>query len=320
MRYLLSLCFLGIFLYAQELETAIEEVNILQKEESGNSIDYNRVRAEFTIGFESYENLFAKLIIDNENIYDISEDKNRNETAIYRGYIRYMDGKNLLGIGKQRIPFGVGRIWNPTDIFNPIDITTIEPDNREGTESVRYEYAISTLSNLDATVSKDKYALRVKGFLSFADMALMALKDNKSDTRILGYEYSGELFETGVELRSEGAYRFQKNGKDHLDLIAGAEYSFENSLTLLGEYRHNSLSHSDYLGSTISYEITPLLTGSFLVLKNFEDKSRFYSIGFDYSLADDITLDIGKLIYHGENSSEYGSFNDTYFMKFFIHF
>ena len=320
MRYLLSLCFLALFSYAQELETAIEEVNILKKEKSAGSSDYNRVRVEFTLGFETYENLFAKLIIDNENTYGISEDKNRNETDIYRGYIRYMEGKNLLSIGKQRIPFGVGRIWNPTDIFNPIDVTAIEPDKREGTESARYEYAISTLSNLDATVSKDKYALRVKGFLSFADMALMVLKDNKSDTDILGYEYSGELFETGIELRSEGAYRFQKNGKEHFDLIVGAEYAFENSLTLLGEYRHDSLSHSNYLASKISYELTPLLTGSFLALKNFEDKSSFYSIGFDYSLADDITLDMGSLLYSGDGSSEYGSFNDTYFMKFFIHF
>ena len=76
MRYLLSLCFLSVFLYSQELETAIEEVNILQKEESAGSSDYNRVRAEFTLNFETYENLFAKLIIDNENSYDITEDKN----------------------------------------------------------------------------------------------------------------------------------------------------------------------------------------------------------------------------------------------------
>ena len=320
MRYLLSLCFLSVFLYSQELETAIEEVNILQKEESAGSSDYNRVRAEFTLNFETYENLFAKLIIDNENSYDITEDKNENETNIYRGYIKYIDQKNLISIGKQRIPFGVGRIWNPTDIFNPIDATSIEPDKRKGTESIRYEYAISTLSNMDATISEDKYALRLKGFLSFADMALMALKDKRNDTETLGYEYSGELFETGIELRSEGGYRIAKEGKDHFDLIAGAEYSFENSLTLLGEYRHNSLLNSDYLGTTISYELTPLLMGSFLAIRNFDDKSSFYGLTFDYSLADDITLDIGSLIYSGDELSEYGSLNNSCFVKLFIHF
>lgn len=321
MRYLLKALVLSVsFGFAQDIDIQLEDVNIVKKEQGGDTIDYNRLRADLTLEFEEYENIFAKFIVDNENSYNTSKNNNENKTTLYRGYIKYIGKKNLLSLGRQRIPFGVGRIWNPIDIFNPVDSTAIEPGNRKGTDSLRYEYAMSELSNIDATVSKDKYALRIKGYTGFGDTALVVLKDNGNDTKTYGYEYSGELLDTKVELRSEGGYKVLKNGKDHFDAIVGAEYSFENSLTLLGEYRYKGLNRTDYLGTSLSYELTPLLATSFLTIYNFDDKSSFNTLQFSYSLADDITLDLGGLFYGGSSSSEFGEFNNSCFARFFIHF
>lgn len=320
MRYLLSLLFLfSIFAYAIDTKLETQLVNILQKESNANTNDYNRLRVEATFEDERYDKLFAKLIIDNENIYNITVDEHKNDTEIYRGYLSYIDEKYLLSIGKQRIPFGVGRVWNPIDIFNPIDSTAIETEKREGTNSLRFEYAIGDLSNLDATISKDKYALRIKGYMDHADMALVVLKDNKNKSDIYGYEVSGEFLQTGVELRSEGGYKVLENGKDHFEGIFGAEYLFQEPLTILGEYRYNSLEHSNQTALIVTYEITPLLNSSLLSIYDLKDKSSFVSVRLAYSLADDMTVDIGGMFYEGNNSG-FGKFNNSYFVKFFIHF
>lgn len=38
---------------------------------------------------------------------------------LYRAYSGYEDDKNRVVVGLQNITMGVGRIWNPTNLFNP---------------------------------------------------------------------------------------------------------------------------------------------------------------------------------------------------------
>lgn len=51
----------------------------------------------------------------------------------------------------------------------------IETGERTGTDAIRYEYALSELSNLDLTVADGKTAIRLKGYLEYADIGLIAL-------------------------------------------------------------------------------------------------------------------------------------------------
>jgi len=95
--------------------------------------NYNRLRVTLDLYHDTWEDISAKLILDNENIYSFKDKNNKNTSQFYRGYLRYSGEKHMLTLGLQRIPFGVGRIWNPIDIFNPIDITSIETDERKGT-------------------------------------------------------------------------------------------------------------------------------------------------------------------------------------------
>lgn len=320
MRLFLSVIILFSCSFAFEYQFEIEDTNILSKERNSHMNDYNRLRVYAFFEHEKLENTTFKIILDNENRYNLNSGKNSNNSKIYRAYLKYGGEKHLFVAGLQRIPFGVGRIWNPIDIFNPIDSTAIESYERKGTESIRYEYAISELSNFDATVSKDKMSVRIKGFFKTADLALVALKDNESDKEIFGYELQGELFDSGIEIRSEGAhFRDRMNTKNYYEYILGAEYGFENSLTVLGEYKHNSDTEIDYLASNISYQINTLLSISILGIKNLEDKSSFISPRLDYSFSDDMDLTFGSFFYSGDKGSEF-KLNNKYFLKFFIHF
>jgi hypothetical protein len=322
-RFLFSFLCIFSFSFASGIETQfdIENTNIIIKKEHDDSVDYNRLRIYGTLESENFEDFLFHFILDNENNYNLSKNNNENKSKIYRAYLKYVDSKNLVVIGKQRVPFGVGKIWNPIDIFNPIVATSIESDERKGTDAIRYEYAINSLSTLDMTLSEEKFATRVKGYLEFADMALVFVKDEDKKRDIYAYEIQGELFESGVELRSEGGYFFPQYEKEYFEGIFGAEYGLENSLTFLGEYKYNSDTNINYLASSLSYTFTPLVTGSFLVIKNLKDKSIFYSPRFEYSLSDESILSIGANLNSDKNSlKEFNKDSNSFFLRFFINF
>ncbi|MFB3099474.1 MAG: hypothetical protein ACE1ZX_05510, partial [Acidimicrobiia bacterium] len=55
---------------------------------------------------------------------------------LYRGWVRYEGRSFDVTLGRQRIPLGRARLWNPTDLFNPIFPLAIEGDQRIGQDAV----------------------------------------------------------------------------------------------------------------------------------------------------------------------------------------
>ncbi|NOQ46037.1 MAG: hypothetical protein GQ559_05115, partial [Desulfobulbaceae bacterium] len=223
-------------------------------------------------------------------------------------------------VGKQRIPLGVGRIWNPIDVFNPIDSEAIETDERIGTDSIRYEYAMSDLSNIDATVAQGKGEMRVKGFFEYADVGMVGLWDEDADQDIIGWELEGQLLETGIELRSEGgSFHYRGTGERHTEFIVGAEYGFANSLTLLGEYNYSDETKIDYIGAQANYQPAMLWFCNLLVVTNLDDNSSFVAPSVEYSLSDEMTISAGAFFYYGGDDDEFGLVPNRYYLRWFVH-
>jgi hypothetical protein len=286
--------FLSLFLVTSlfSYDLGIEEVNILT-----SKYDYNRLRGKLNI--EKNDFLF-KLLADNENIYNYEEKLSSNTNRIYRMYLQYSDDKNLFIIGKQRVFLGVGRMFNPIDVFNPIDITAIESSQRKGVESIRYDYAINDLSNISFVSSEDKRVVKLKGFLEVGDFGVIFIRDEEFKKDILGFEAEGEI--QGITFRSE--IKVEKE----VDYIVGSEYGFENGFNLLFEYRNST----NELGSVMSYPINLLTTINITAIKNLKYKSWFTLLNVDYSLTDDIDISLGGLIYSDEE--------DVLFLKLFMEF
>ncbi len=306
MRYLLSFFLFSSILLALDIETNFDNSNILGYQKELGTSDYNRLRLTLDLYHESWEDINAKIILNNENIYNFKQQHNQNKSHFYRGYISYQGAKHMFSLGLQRVPFGVGRIWNPIDIFNPINITAVETQERKGTESLRYEYAINSLSNLDLTLSKDKQAIRVKGYLEVADVALVLVKDDEKE--IIGYEVEGEL--NDITLRSEGGYF---SDTDHFRYIIGAEYGFENSLIILTEFYHDTEQERKQLALNFSYQYSPILYLNFLTMRDFDTKTHLIAPSCAYSLSDESTLTFGTFLY--ENNIP-----DQYYLHYFINF
>lgn len=307
--------------YGVSLDSSIENTNIATYRQEQRLTDSNRLRLQGLAYDERIAELTATVIIDNLITYSQEKSEFDCELKLYRGYLEYGTDKHLFVAGRQRIPFGVGRLWNPIDIFNPIDSASIEPDEREGVDAFRYEYAVSDLSNVDITIAEKKGAGRIKGFLGSTDVALVALIDNDQDKIILGWEIEGELGESGIDLRSEGGSFYDQDKKEyHTEFIVGGEYGFANSLTLLMEYYYNDDGDGDHLGITLSYQPSPLLFINMLVMINLDDHSTLLAPTFTYSLSDEMTLATGIFLYNGDSGETFGDSENLAFIKWFIHF
>ncbi len=309
MRLFLSLLFFSTLLLKAEIKTNFENSNILTYQQDAGVVDYNRLRLYLNFDDKRWEDISAKIILDNENNFNFKSGKNQNKSLIYRAFLNYTGEKHLVTIGLQRVAFGVGRIWNPIDVFNPINITAVEIDERKGVEAFHYEYAINSLSSFDLTLSKKKQALRVKGFLDVVDIAFILIRDNKNNLDIIGYETEGELGD--ITLRSEGGVFFKKDYKTYYKYILGAEYGFENSLIILGEFHHDTYLASKQLALNLSYQPSALWYISFLILGDVETKNIMLSPTFSLSLSDESNLQVGGFITNKE---------DRFFIHYFINF
>ncbi|MCF6309290.1 MAG: hypothetical protein L3J19_02275 [Sulfurimonas sp.] len=270
---------------------------------------------------------------------------------LYRLYGGYEDSDNRVVVGLQNITMGVGRIWTPTNLFNHKNIYAIEADEVFGVMAISYTRYLDETSHVTFVASQKadhsfKYAARYKAFLGFADFAIDAVSSN--DTEMIGYEIEGNLADTGVLLRSEGAFienslntQTGENKENFFQGIVGADYGFENGITVVGEalYGSKEFSYQEillnldseilsdltsshfYTGLTLSYSFNIFLDASLLYIESYNDKnSRFISPNLTYTLNDNNSFMIGVMIQDGEVASEFGMSDNTYYFKWVLSF
>ena len=262
---------------------------------------------------------------------------------IHRLYGGYEDGVQRISAGIQKISMGVGRIWTPTDLYNPKNSYALEPDEVYGVLAATYAYSPSDLSVVSAVASirKDrtmKYAARYKGYLGFADAGVDLIRSD--DTVMVGYEVEGNLFDTGAEWRSEGGY-FKNDPlrSEFFQGIAGFDYGFENGVTWAvealyssetftyaqlienydSEIAGNMVQSPFYLGTTLSYDFNLAYSGSLLYIESFKDgNSRFVAPTLTYTVNDHNSLSAGAMLNQGNDGSEFGAYGQTFYAKWVL--
>ncbi|MDD4855401.1 MAG: hypothetical protein PHU41_06130 [Sulfuricurvum sp.] len=273
--------------------------------------------------------------------YDYSE--GQMYAQLYRLYGGYSDENQRISFGLQKVSMGVGRIWNPTNMFNPKKPLALEPDEVYGVFALAYSYAPSSLSQMTAVAAQRsdksfKYAGQVKGYLGFADAAFNIV--SADDVTMLGYELEGEFLQSGIELRCEGGWFDDKLlHKQFFQGLIGADYAFENSLMLIGEWLHTSQTFDrelqlqipsgalsnlvrarDYIGLSTGYQFDPLLYGTFSSIMSADDGSFYAGPALRYSLSDEMILSLGMMFYGGKSRSEFGELGQTYYLNFKVTF
>ncbi|WP_242689768.1 hypothetical protein [Sulfurimonas aquatica] len=342
----LLLLLLGTSFLNADTQTRFENSNFTL---SDTQEHYNYNRSRLRVDYQQ-ENYFATLIGDVLNYYGIdspliavadtplaikSRQKEYENGSLYakvhRLYGGYEDEDNRIVLGLQNITMGVGRLWNPTNIFNPRYTYALEPDETLPVLALSYTRHLSSTSDISLIASQKndltyKYALRYKSFTEYGDIAFNTILSEQ--TTMLGYELESNLADTGIEVRSEGAYVNAKikqisssEERELYQAILGADYGFVNGLNLTLEALYSSnafnqreiLLNSDseifsnlsdsqlYVGGVLSYPLNIFLNLSVSYIESFiTHKSHFVSPNVTYTLNDFNSFSLGALIQDGD--------------------
>ncbi|MBU0687299.1 MAG: hypothetical protein KKB81_05550 [Candidatus Margulisbacteria bacterium] len=166
-----------------------------------------------------------------------------------------------LTVGRQRIAWGTGYIWNPTDVFNPFSLT-LSDEEREGISAARAIVPLGAASYMEfvqtaqQNPANDKFAFKIKGNAGLFDFSSSFVKLNSAGDNQFGGDFVGELLTIGV--KGEYINVFLNSGRQYSRYILGADYTFETDVMLIGEYYFNGLGATN----VSAYDWTSYLTGS----------------------------------------------------------
>jgi len=131
-------------------------------------------------GFDTSEDPFLPLQDEIWN-FDLGGDSRGVwRQGLYRAWLNWETEHFQVILGRQRIPWGVGRLWNPIDRFNPIPPLAIEQNESQGVDSVVATWFACDAAALDWVYAPGEggddpdYALRLHGLVANTDYSLMA--------------------------------------------------------------------------------------------------------------------------------------------------
>ena len=259
---------------------------------------------------------------------------------LYRAYARAKAGPVDAVVGRQRVAWGQGRLWNPTDVINPYNPLSVERDERPGSDAADLKWSPTGLSFLEGV-----YVPRRKA--EWADSLLLGrarinrwqtdwdfLGGKRADERIVGMDQASQLFEGS--LRSELAYFFGSDRRrDFARGVVSYDYSFSFSRPLyaLAEYFYNGIGEKDaadeprvpllpgdqpflgrdYLGLGTSWDLTALWTAECYAIVNLDDGSAFLGPRLRWQPVSDLELTAGYQAFAGPARSEFGRARDIGF-------
>lgn len=255
--------------------------------------------------------------------------------------IRWNLNAGDLTIGRQAVTFGSARIINPTDVFLPFDVQTLNTEYRVGIDAIRFQRPVGQLSEVDMGIilgddgSTNSAAFaRLKSNVKGSDVELTLIRF--SEQNLVGFGLATTLGQFGAWLEFAGV----SGESDYVRTSLGLDYGFAENWFGMVEYHYNGAGTSDpanyltqlgtrpyvaggvfllgehYLIPSLSWQISPLVTASFQLLANLDDQSQFTNVGVDFSLSENLYLGLQWFGFHGDKpqllptphlSSEYGS-------------
>jgi len=321
--------------------------------------DLNRLRLEIDI--KPVETILIKTVYDNEAIigtflktgefafakkakeatlFDLSREITDHQNlfwrhSLYRLYLTYSKRELNLTVGRQRVAWGHARIWNPTDLFNPVSPLRIEREQRTGVDAVNIDYSFGPLAGLNIVYApgnertEGSAGARVRTNIKGYDLSIMTGEFRKN--KVMGLDFAGNIGDSGF--RGEGVFTDQKEGSDFSRLVLSWDYNFPGSLYLLLEYLYNGgnlgrdasplsitqfsgeivTRNRNFLASGIGYDLTPLARFDLYGIYDIDAGSLFLNPGIRYNIRRDLDWVAGSQIFSGNEESEYGPFPDTYY-------
>lgn len=209
-------------------------------------------------------------------------------TSIDRLLMNLTFDKLEITIGRQRINWGISTAWNPNDIFNAYSFFDFDYEKRPGSDALRFKYYTGSTSVIEFATSVDR-----DNKITSALFSRFSYKNTdfqissgvfKTDNFYFGAGLSGYLNKLGLKGEASAFVPTDNRNKTIWSVTFGADYLFENSLSLIAEFLYQSqtnqntlsdglfsvnnidarsLSFSKYsIFASAAYPVTPLINAS----------------------------------------------------------
>ncbi len=232
-------------------------------------------------------------------------------------------------VGKQRIAWGTGYLFNPTDVFNPFALSfAIAEEERRGVDAVRIDIPIGAASYLEGVIltdkewSKNKKGVKGKTNIENYDLSLSYVDLGNGGSQV-GFDMAGELLDFGV--RSELALVSPEGTNPYLKLVLGWNYTFENGWGIDMEYFYNGLGKENkenydwdslfagniyqlgksYIYFGINRIIDELTQARASLLLNANDRSFIIYPSYIRNIFENVDLSLEAMLKRGEDGGEY---------------
>jgi hypothetical protein len=306
-----------------------------------------RIAAEYEIASLYYNGTGLLNILMNETnrqFFDwtwnlVSENKFIINHFIDRLYFRQgFDYGNFI-LGRQRIAWGTGRIWNPTDLFNPINPAAFYKTEKDGADAATATVSFGNFTDLELVYNPQKkfksenYGFRFRTNFFEYDFALVGAYFDKRV--IIGGDFAGNFFEAGV--RGEGiisADRYDLSS-NFIKFILGMDYQFTSKLYGLIEYQYNGEGFANknqyqllrllngeilnlsrnYIFLQSTYQLHPLITTALSLNSNLNDGSGFAAASVSYNALENLYVNLGAQITYGNQFDEYWYYPSSVYLS-----
>ncbi len=254
---------------------------------------------------------------------------------LFRAFVSFYFNDIQFTVGRQRIAWGTGYVWNPTDLFNPFNPAAIELEEKEGVDALYLYVPLGGLSRAELVYApgrgslKKRVAAKLGSHFHGFDFSFMSgLFQNRW---VVGGDFAGSI--GGAGLRGEFAYSYESSGQDFFRAILNTDYNFPDDLYVFLEiyfngagssskknYNFNALFSGEvfnlaqhYVAISLNKNITPLFEVSFYTIFNFDDGSQLLGPSLVYSLATNLEWAMSAYFFNGSSGSEFGSLHHFYF-------
>ena len=282
-----------------------------------------------------------------------------------RASIAYGADFGDITIGRQAIAWGSARVVNPTDVIAPYAYNQLDTEDRIGVDAIRVQIPIGVLGEFDTgyvfgenlAFEKSAFFLRSQLNAVETDFAISLLGFHEH--LMAGFDIARGIGGAGFWLEAAYVYADAFDGENgeaenYLRASIGLDYSFGGVSYGFIEYHFSGAGAGepeDYLANLdrpaytdgavylmgkhyfvpgLTFQITPLISLSGVVLSNIADPSLFPSLQIEYNFAQDIYLSAGGFIGIGKRPetedeetqfrSEFGGYPTLFFLSFRLYF
>ncbi len=266
------------------------------------------------------------------------------EQYVDRLYFRQNLSWGSIVAGRQRIQWGSGRVWNPTDLFNPINPASYDKIEKDGADALSLKLHLGQFTDVNVVynarpkLDSSNYGIRFRTNYSEYDFSVMGGYFDKRP--VIGGDVAGNLFDAGVRAEFAWTGESEKGYDDYLRYVFGADYQLNPELYLMFEYLFNGEGVNDpgkyellrlyrneilqlnrkylYLGAV--YQLHPLVIGNAGFNVNTNDGSAFLLMNATYSSSENTVLIGGLLLPLGEKGDEYWYYPTSLYLRGEVHF